>query len=115
MCLQLFDKSGSYKLLASCNKVHSVKYKKVGVLLIWIVKSNVSSVVPSLFLSDEGLTLETSRLYILSVSAVHQPFYIISICILSLLCLRSTLRLLLGSILETNTRLQMLFHFFNNL
>ena len=43
-----------------------------------------------LFLSDEGPMLETLD-YILSVLAVHRPFYI-SICI-SLLCLRSTLRL----------------------
>ena len=41
------------------------KYKKVGVLPIWIVKSNISSVGSSsertdpLFLSDEGPTLET--------------------------------------------------------
>ena len=40
------------------------KYKKVGVLPIRIVKSNVSSVGPSsernnIFLSDEGPTLET--------------------------------------------------------
>ena len=39
------------------------KFKKVVVLPIWKVKSNVSSVGPSsernMFLSDKGLTLET--------------------------------------------------------
>ena len=39
------------------------KYKKFGILPIWIAKSNVSSIGPSLerimFLSDEGPTLKT--------------------------------------------------------
>ena len=49
---------------------------------IWKVKSNVSSVGPSSerdlearFFSDKGPTLET-LLTLLSISAVHQPFYI---------------------------------------
>ena len=48
-----------------------MKYEKVGVLPIRIVKSNVSSVGPS---SERNVSL---------VSAVHRPFYI-SICISTL-------------------------------
>ena len=52
------------------------KYKKVGVLPIRIVKSNVSSVGPSLerIFSDEGSSLETLDLETLSISALHQLF-----------------------------------------
>ena len=58
-----------------CSRFHErtdlnkLKYEKVGVLPIWIVKSNVSSVGPS----------SESNLLKLSVLAVHQPFHI-SIC-----------------------------------
>ena len=91
--------------------VYKSKYKKVGVLPIQIVKSNVSSVGPSLernrsanvrnvrlyypyrqytdlfifrFVSEHCLR-STLRLFqtLLSILAVHQPFYI-SICISTL-------------------------------
>ena len=45
-------------LIVETNLEYKSKYKKVGVLPIRIVKSNVSSVGPW-FLSDEGPTVET--------------------------------------------------------
>ena len=77
---------------AQAEQRYKSKYKKVGVLPIWIVQSNVSSIGPSsernsfLFLSDEGPMLENLFLfdegpmletldYMLSVLAVHRPFY----------------------------------------
>ena len=46
--------------VGSVEIVYKSKYKKVGVLPIWIVKSNVSSVDPSSERKhDEGPTLET--------------------------------------------------------
>ena len=60
---------------------HKSKYKKVGVLPIWIVKSNVSSVGRN-NVSCCSLTKgpRLKRYNLLSISAVNQQFYI-SICI----------------------------------
>ena len=54
------------------------KYKVVGVLPIWKVKSNISSVGPLSERISFSLTkgLHSKRWSVLSKSAVHQPFHI---------------------------------------
>ena len=53
----------SCQILTTCNRGYKSKYEKVGVLPIQIAKSNILSVAlrqrETLFLSDEGPTLET--------------------------------------------------------
>ena len=60
------------------NKVQ-MKYRKVGVLRIWKAKSNVSSVGPTSERKHARSLTEgqrSKRWSLLSISAVHQPFYI---------------------------------------
>ena len=67
------------------------KYKKVGILPIRIVKSNVSSAGPSsernIFLSDEGPTLESLDF---TIHIGSKPTFFISICIWTLPTQRTT-------------------------
>ena len=65
------------------------KYEQVGVLPIRIAQSNISSIGPLLFLSDEGPMLKTLD-YTIHIGSTP-TFFILRF--VSLLCLRSTLRL----------------------
>ena len=68
-------------------KSHSPRYKKVGVLPIWIVKSNVSSIGPSSERKKKGPMLETLDYTIrIPYSQLHRPFCI-SICTSCSVCL----------------------------
>ena len=76
------------QLWSSIYHQYKLKYKKVGVLPIWIVKSNVSSVVPYSERRAKGQLMKSQRQpsswqrkdqrskrqTLLSVSAVHRPF-----------------------------------------